>query len=382
MSKATKKTTPVTYRLEYDTGNVDIIREKLREESDDDLDYFEDLRTESESEEEEQAPRTKAKYTKSKLLDSDEEDEEVPTPCKKGKPPAKRLATKSKHLDSEEEEEEPAPKKIYRASMRAESSTEESDVDEDEDEVLETIKRYSGKKSAVKKAVKTKPDPEDIEEDLEEDRKIEETKKNEELRIATDLLISRMNSNPEVVESVILTLKLINPSFSAITSFVEEKEDILTGLQALFINHLIQEDFNDVLVKYGYQLSLECVRTLSEEKLVEWLKTIRVKKLILDKAYNLINVVVSKDLLPENSETEFLLNYMKSCPSNPTKIYLETLESILMMYDGRFEINFLEIKTKAIWQVIGKYLTNKNSMLKLECEAKARHIESMNSKSS
>jgi hypothetical protein len=203
---------------------------------------------------------------------------------------------------------------------------------------------------------------------------------NEQLADLTNIqiLISKIKTNPEIAESIVNFIKIISPNFSIIDFLDGENHpEHLIELQSSFINATSQEDFNVILNKYGDSLSTKCLQELSSEKFQTWVQTISFKKLILDGTYNLIDVLAMRDLLPEDP-TQFVNDFINSCQhEHPTKLFVKTLETLLITCGDKIGLDFSTIKTKAIWKIVGAYLVNKNSMLKMECETKERYIQEL-----
>jgi hypothetical protein len=219
----------------------------------------------------------------------------------------------------------------------------------------------------------------DVNSEISDEEQNVNTKEPNELKIMIEMLQAKI-MDPEIAQLMVMMTKIINPKFSAIVSLCGKKsEQYLVEFQASFINALSQNEFDKLMTRFCCSLPIKTVRLLSDDKLIAWIKKAELSYLINNRAYTFIKILVSRDLLPEGCETTFLEEYIAGCTFKPSQNYLDTLELILMTYDGRFVIDYAACKKIEVLQVINKYLTNKNVMLKLECETKDRYIDEIKS---
>jgi hypothetical protein len=187
-------------------------------------------------------------------------------------------------------------------------------------------------------------------------------------------LTSKINY-PQACETMIDMIKIVDPEFDCVAKI----KDI--NFQAALINMLPQEDFNCAMTKHRKCLSYQTLNLLSIDKLQLWY-TPETSKIVLCDEFNVINMLVARNLMPESYRKHLLDSFMGSgCGKNTsTTGHYETLELILMTYGETIEIDLSHATDIKILQIVGKYLLNKNKMLSMECDVKDKCIADLEAK--
>jgi hypothetical protein len=180
--------------------------------------------------------------------------------------------------------------------------------------------------------------------------------------------------NPELCETIIDSISCIDPNFFLIAEISNEK---FLDFQIKFVNVLPQDLFNRFMALHRKNLPTKTLESLSAEKLSIWYTT-RGNEVLCDEV-GLIRILVSKNLIPENTWDYLVNGYLKgNCGSaTSTAAHYELVEILLMTYGDKIDIipeNITDIK---ISRMVMRYLLNKNKMLKLECDTKEQFIASV-----
>jgi hypothetical protein len=191
-------------------------------------------------------------------------------------------------------------------------------------------------------------------------------------------LLDKAVNNPEIVDVIIATIKLVDPKFDGL-SYI--KDPVYATIQAKIISALTQDEFNDFFSKSGNYLMSETLGALSHDKLKNWFAEQKYEKIIQERKFAIIEALVLKDLLTENCEDDFVNEFVNMYPfwetvpksdfyAQTLQRYKSALRSMLIVYDGRFIIKFTDNMSNAALKIIAEHYANQSSMLKLERNTK------------
>jgi hypothetical protein len=188
-------------------------------------------------------------------------------------------------------------------------------------------------------------------------------------------LIDDAMVTPESANLIVGAIKLVDPKFKGLASI---SDTAYAEIQSKIINAMPQDDFNKVLVEENRRYMMPgTLKRLSSVKLKQWLgEHRRLEMLMENEEYGFVDMLVSKDVLPEDSETKLINKFIQISKSTILRspfilgAYKTLLRTMLVVYDGRYTIDFAQSINKIALQVITQHLTNQVSLLKMETSTK------------